>query len=551
MPLSDNFQDIRDNGADPLRLRSLPTGNRRAAQAAPGGPSRSLLAPEPPADRPYDRAGRPGPGGPAGPASAPAAEQVVFRLLGPLEVVHHGRALPLGGVIQRTTLGFLLLHANRVVSTNQLLKAMWPQEAPPTARKMLQNAVSGLRGLLARARVDPRAAELVSRAPGYMLRIDADHIDLAHFQSLLQDGRAALVSGSPGDAARLLRTALDCWRGPVLEDLAETGIDWPELAALRNSRMAALEDYFEAELDSGRHHEVMAELEAEVALAAPRERLCRLLMLALYRCGRHVEALGVYRRLRPRLLDEFGLEPGPELQDLYRAILRHDPSLDLPTAPAGPAARAPRRSVPAGRPVTPYCTEPGRAPLRSTVVPPRGAVPQQGAVPPPQGIGRPQAAALRSPDRVAELELLRSLLTLVRRKRKPHVVTILGNRDTGKSGLVTDFGDSLRQDGVATLWSADSVARPREQASGGLHSALERAAAGQPLVVVLEDLHRGDDPVLASLGDAVHTPGPLSLLVIVTARPELAGPELAIRRPGPDDTAPSSTTITLEPLSAA
>ncbi|MFF2043738.1 BTAD domain-containing putative transcriptional regulator [Kitasatospora sp. NPDC058170] len=514
-----------------MRLRSLPAGASYAAHAAPAGRGRPAPAPETPANPLPDRPPR------------PAAEQVMFRLLGPLEVVHDGRLLPLGGVIQRTTLGFLLLHANRVVSTTQLLKAMWPQEAPPTARKMLQNAVSGLRGLLARARVDPRAAELVSRAPGYMLRIDTSRIDLAHFQSLVQEGRARLVAGSPGDAARLLREALDCWRGPVLEDLAETGIDWPELAALRNSRMAALEDFFEAELEGGRHHEVMAELEAEVALAAPRERMCHLLMLALYRCGRHVEALGVYRRLRPRLLEEFGLEPGRELQDLYRAILRHDPSLDLPAAPrgttgrpAGPRHQPDRQGVGPG---TAYCAEPLPGP-------------GLGAAPERRGTVRPATApelpgsALNSPDRTAELDLLISLLTLVRRKRKPHVVTILGNRHTGKSGLVTDFGDSLRRDGVATLWSTDGVAQPRGHSSGGLHSALEQAAAGHPLVVVLEDLHHSDDPVLDSLGEAVRTPGPLPLLVIVTARPELAD-----RRPSWDDTVPWSTTITLEPLSAA
>jgi DNA-binding SARP family transcriptional activator len=263
-----------------------------------------------------------------------------FQVLGPLEVVVDGRPVRLGGVKQRATLGFLLLHANRVIATSQLLRALWADEMPATARKMLQNAVSGIRRVIIPGGAGSDGAgsdvadvtALLTHAPGYLLRVPLDSVDLVCFQRLAERGRAELAAGSWQSASGLLREALALWRGPALTDLVEAGIAWPELVVVENSRLAALEDCIEAELALGRHHEVVGELEALVGVSPPRERLCGHMMLALYRCGRQADALSVYRRTRSRLVEGLGLEPGRALRELEGAILNHDPALDLAAA---------------------------------------------------------------------------------------------------------------------------------------------------------------------------------------------------------------------------
>jgi DNA-binding SARP family transcriptional activator len=253
-----------------------------------------------------------------------------FNVLGSLEVIDGGQQLPLGGIKQRAALGYLLLHANKVVSTNQLLKALWTDEAPLTARKVLHNAISRLRSVLS---VDAETdSPLSTQPPGYVLRIDPARFDLPCFRALVERGRADLTAGSWTSASDLLSGALTLWRGPVMADLTEAGLAWPELVALENERSAALGDYIKAELALGRHQQVAAELEPLVETEPLRERLSGQLMLALYRCGRQGDALRVYRRTRTALVEQLGLDPSQELQNLERAILRHDEALDLPVA---------------------------------------------------------------------------------------------------------------------------------------------------------------------------------------------------------------------------
>ncbi len=281
-------------------------------------------------------------------------------MLGPLEVIDADRPVALGGIKQRATLGFLLLHANRVVATSQLLRALWPvDEAPTSARKILQNAVWGLRGVLSTDGAAPAAPALLTQAPGYVLRVDPEDVDLHRFQRQVEAGRTRFAAGAPEDAAVLLREALTLWQGPALADLVETGIAWPELAAVEKARLDAMEDYFEAELACGRHQAVLGELETMVATESLRERSCGQLMLALYRCGRQADALAVYDKVRSTLVEDLGLEPGRSLRDLQHAILTHDPSLTLPvreTAGAVPyaiglrAAREHAADHAAGRP---------------------------------------------------------------------------------------------------------------------------------------------------------------------------------------------------------
>ena len=259
-----------------------------------------------------------------------------FRVLGPLEVDDDDRQIVLGGIRQRATLGFLLLQPNRVVATSRLLKALWGADTPPSsARKILQNAVWSLRQgvLTGKTAESGRSAALLTQEPGYVLRVDPDQVDLHRFTAQVENGRSLLASGSPEEAAAVLREALALWRGPALADLVENGINWPELTVVQNARLDATEDRFEAELACGRHQAVLRDLEMLVEAEPLRERLCGQLMLALYRSGRQVDALHVYARVRSVMVDQVGLEPGGALQKLQHSILNHEPELASPAAP--------------------------------------------------------------------------------------------------------------------------------------------------------------------------------------------------------------------------
>ncbi|MCP3803836.1 AAA family ATPase [Allokutzneria sp. A3M-2-11 16] len=264
-----------------------------------------------------------------------------FNVLGALEVVSGRSTVSLKGMRQRAVLGFLLLHANEAVPLSRLVKALWPDEVPASGRKMVQNAVSGLRFALAPKKDSSSFPVLLTRSPGYVLRIDPVHIDLFRFQEFANIGRAALEN-DPDRAARVLREAAALWRGPALADLVEAGVAWPELEQLEDARVSVMEDRFEAELSTGKHAEVLGELEALFEAEPHRERLCGQLMTALYRCGRHVEALQVYRRTRSALIEGLGLEPGRELRDLEQAILVHDVALRLPARDGGTASAVPK-----------------------------------------------------------------------------------------------------------------------------------------------------------------------------------------------------------------
>ncbi|RKT53855.1 BTAD domain-containing putative transcriptional regulator [Saccharothrix australiensis] len=267
-----------------------------------------------------------------------------FRVLGPLEAEGAGRRAQLGGGRQRATLGLLLLHANKAVATSTLLDGLWGKDnAPPTARKVLQNAVRGLRVVFAENQRAGGSPTLLTRSPGYLLRVEPERIDLFQFEQLAEQGRAELAAGRTRAAAKILRSALALWRGPALADLVEAGYGWAELTAVQNLRLDVLEDYFEAELANGRHLAVLAKL-TEVAEAEPlRERLSHQLMLALYRSGRQADALSVYRRVRSALVERLGLEPGRDLRLLQHAILAHDPALLAAGSGAGRAGAAPPR----------------------------------------------------------------------------------------------------------------------------------------------------------------------------------------------------------------
>jgi DNA-binding SARP family transcriptional activator len=281
-----------------------------------------------------------------------------FLLLGPLEARQHDRLLRLGSIKHRMLLAKLLLHANQVVSTDELIEAVWGEEPPPTVRQSLQNHVAALRKAIEAGNGSAAPRTLLTRDPGYLLRIDLEQLDLHRFQRLDRSGRQALSEGDPATAADLLRQALALWRGPALADVAaSTGIAWPELIGVEELQLAAVEARIEADLALGRHHELVAELEALVRLHPLREHLHGQLMLALYRSGRQADALAAYRAARKTLVNELGIEPSVGLQRLEQAILAQDPALEL-LVPARPAGRPdadegdrqadPGRDAPAG-----------------------------------------------------------------------------------------------------------------------------------------------------------------------------------------------------------
>ncbi len=240
-----------------------------------------------------------------------------FRLLGPLEVEDGEHALDISRPKERALLAMLLLNANRVVSTDALIDALWEDRPPDTAAKALQVHVSHLRRSLG-------ATRLETKAPGYLLRVDEGEYDVREFEALIRQARAE----PPARAAAAWQRARALWRGEPLADFAATGFAQAEIARLEEMRVDAIEGSLDAELARGRHTELIGELEGLVTEHPLRERFRYQLMLALYRGGRQAEALEAYQDARHVLLEELGLEPSRSLRELERAILSQDPALD-------------------------------------------------------------------------------------------------------------------------------------------------------------------------------------------------------------------------------
>ena len=305
-----------------------------------------------------------------------------FGILGPLEVLDGGAQLSLGGPRQRALLARLIVSAGRPVSIDRLVDDVWEGRPPATAHKAVQKYVSALR------RVLPRAV-LRTDAGGYVLEVDEGG-----------DRRPALrATGSQ----RRLRDALALWRGDVLADMGGASFAVAERARLDELRLEAIEAVIERRLDEGGHAGAIAEL-AELSGRHPfRERLTALLMLALYRSGRQVEALRAFETHRRHLVEEVGVEPVAELRALEAAILRHDPDLDL----APPAAQAVRFA--------------GNAPLSLTSF-----------------VGR-----------TAELDALAAALADHR------LVTLLGPGGVGKTRLAIEAGARVVESFAGGVWVID------------------------------------------------------------------------------------------------
>ncbi|WP_405395422.1 BTAD domain-containing putative transcriptional regulator [Microbispora hainanensis] len=257
-----------------------------------------------------------------------------FGLLGPVEVRRNGRPVPLGSPKQRALLTALLLEPNRVVSIDRLVMAVWDEEPPRSAVANVRTYVNRLRGTLG------DGDRLTARPPGYVLTVHPGELDVSEFADALRQGRQALSAGRPETALRRLSAALTRWRGAPAEDVPRSAALGPRLDALAEQRCLALEAQAEARLMLGEHADAVPELRETVAAHPTRERLWGSLMLALYRTGDSAAALAAYGQARAFLAEELGVEPGPELAELHRRILRRDPALDpsrpAPVSEAGP-----------------------------------------------------------------------------------------------------------------------------------------------------------------------------------------------------------------------
>jgi DNA-binding SARP family transcriptional activator/tetratricopeptide (TPR) repeat protein len=456
-----------------------------------------------------------------------------FRILGPLEVQQNGRSLPCRGAKLRLLLAVLLLHRNEVVSSDRLIEALWGDRPPATAAKALQMHVSQLRKLLEPERSVGVSGELlVTRPPGYELRVEPGQLDLDRFDGALSEARAAAASGQTDLAARTLADALGLWRGPPLADLTFEESLQPEIARLEELRLTALEDRIDADLALGRHGGLIGELEGLAAEHPLRERLRGQLMLALYRSGRQAEALDVYRETRRMLVDELGIEPTRELKALEGRILAQDPGL-APSAPEEPGAAGESPGL-VGR----EGEVAELLPLVDQAMSGRGAVVLIAGEP---GIGKSRLAEALSRHahaRGARIAVGRCWEAGGAPPYWPWVQALRAwLRETGRAALSAEAGKP-RPELTALLPElggplgdapapADDTPGARFRLFESIAALLRRAAESAPLGVFLDDLHAADAGSLLLLRFVAGALADSPILVVGCYRDTDVGPELA------------------------
>ncbi|MFJ4629719.1 BTAD domain-containing putative transcriptional regulator [Streptomyces sp. NPDC088847] len=348
-----------------------------------------------------------------------------FQVLGELKVFGGRGTVPVTAGRQQVILAALLLESGRLQNRDHLIRLLWAEDPPETARTQVQICVSRMRKTLTAAGVE---ATIETRPPGYVLQIDDAALDLNVFRRTV--GEAAVLGGEgrTAEAAALLRAAVGLWCGPCLN-----GIPSDELARIAEhideERLAATESFIELELALGRHHQLTAEIARLVGENPLRERFRGQLMLALYRSGRQAEALESFRQGRTLLMDELGLQPGEDLRRLEQAVLTEDPSLRLvPTAGTHLRGTEPVPDASA--------TDPGpdAAADEDVRTPARAAVPRQLPVDTADFVGHQQL--------VAEVE---GVLTDTSRVRAPGIVVVTGRSGIGKSTFAARVAHRLAE----------------------------------------------------------------------------------------------------------
>ncbi|MFC4033156.1 BTAD domain-containing putative transcriptional regulator [Streptomyces polygonati] len=349
-----------------------------------------------------------------------AADHLVFRILGPLQLIGRGGMIRIPPGRQEVILAALLLEANRVVSTDYLVDLIWNDDPPDTARTQVQICVSRLRKIFAGAGID---AAITTRPPGYVLKADGETVDAAVFARQLAEARLLGKQGRAAEAADLLKAAGRLWLGDCLSGISSDTLR-SKARQLDEERLTAVETRLQFELDLGRHHELVGEIQRLVHDNPLRERLRGLLMLALYRSGRQAEALETYRVGRELLIDELGLDPGEELRQLEASILSADPALHTaaPSRQHSPAPAAP---------------DPAPAPADAPPPPSyRDEIPRQ--------LPADTADFVEDEEQIASIE---RALTGDGTRRAVGLAVIVGKPGTGKSTLATHIGHRLSENG--------------------------------------------------------------------------------------------------------
>ncbi|WP_037862730.1 AfsR/SARP family transcriptional regulator [Streptomyces sp. NRRL S-237] len=429
-----------------------------------------------------------------------------FGILGPLEVTGAASPTDTGRTASyappaaklRVVLATLLVRANEVVSADTLIDELWPDAPPRTATTTLQVYVSHLRKTLRSA--DPRHGReaLVTRRPGYLLRVDADALDSAAFEELSRRGRQALRDGEFAAAADLHRRALALWRGPVLSDTPHGPVLEGAAVRLAEARTDALDRRVRAELHLGLHRELVAELRELVAEHRMHEEFHNHLMVALYRCGRQAEALRVFALLRETLVEELGIEPGPASNRLRRRILEGDPALSRTEAGSEPAA-GDKVGAGAGAGSTTDATPPAAAT-------PGDRLPGPGALPAPD------------PYFTGRSEELRELERMLRGSPAGSCVAVTGLPGTGRTALAVEvahrvadaFPDGqvfldLRDDAPGGPAAAARILARSVRAGGARLGSTDGPSAAPRLLLVLAGVTSETQvrPLLPALRSAV------------------------------------------------
>ncbi|GAA2317960.1 BTAD domain-containing putative transcriptional regulator [Nonomuraea roseoviolacea subsp. roseoviolacea] len=436
-----------------------------------------------------------------------------FEILGPARVLgEDGAPVPLGGPRVRALLALLALDAGRVVGADRLIDGLYGERPPEGVANALQSQVSRLRRALGRERVEFHPA-------GYLLAADPEDVDARRFTRLAAEARTALAAGDTLRAAGLLHDALALWRGAPLADVPHAE---PVVAALEELRLAAVEDRVQADLELGRHREVVAELRQLTAAHPLRERPHAQLMRALYGSGRQAEALTAYERARRVLDDELGIDPGPELSATHLAVLRGDPSL-WPSPGVG--ARRPDM-VPAG---DVSWTGPGGEEARAG-----GS--STGERPVLDGGGRLGRRGLRAQltSFVGRAEELRQVGAYLREAR---LVTLVGAGGAGKTRLALEAvgrtdgdvcfvqldplaaGGDVAKAVLAALGVRDPLLSGPEWPNGDPAARLVAALAGRDLLLVLDNCEHVVEAA-AELADALLAACP-AVRVLATSREAL------------------------------
>src|SRR5215207_1973546 len=363
-----------------------------------------------------------------------------IRVLGHLEASIDERPVVLGGAKQRAVLAMLGLEANRTVTADQLSEGLWGEDPPASAAKMIQNYVWRLRGVLA----DDGGAQILTHGRGYELRIDPERVDVCRFERLVSEAGRAVAAGEPANAAR---EALALFRGDPLADLSDEPFAAAEIRRLEGLRETAAE----------------LAIEADLAANPLREGPHAQRMLALYRCGRQAEALEAFMHARRTLVDEAGLEPGPELRRLHDAILHQDPSLDIEPG----LQELPRELDPAAPPLTGRDGE-----LRQLRVHWRRATEGAGAL-----------------------------------------VALVGGYGMGKTRIAAEIAADAHREGAAVLYAAGT------RAPEAALAAIARARVSTRLtLLVLDDADRAPADVHAAVRELGRVVGELRLLVVATGQ---------------------------------